>query len=244
MRPGKPGRCTSSDDLGDNDRVSHFLDGLLNLSPIWIYLIVGLLVFAEDAIFIGFVLPGETAAVLAGVSSSVGQTKLAVAMIVVVVAAITGDSVGYEVGRHFFGPKIIDSRFLRNHRHKLNGAEDFLQRRGGSAVFLGRFTAFFRAMMPALSGAARMPYRKFLFWNAGGGIIWGSLYVLLGHLAGNSYAAIEQKVGRGLAIGVAVVVVVALIAWRVRSERKDKADERGYAGDQVADGTAPRADQG
>jgi len=219
--------------------VSSFLDGLLQLSPIWIYVIVGLLVFAEDAIFIGFVLPGETAAVLAGVSASFGQTQLAISMIVVVVAAIGGDSVGYEVGKHVFGPKIIDGRFLRNHRHKLNGAEGFLQRRGGSAVFLGRFTAFFRAMMPALAGAARMPYRRFLVWNAAGGIIWGSLYVILGYLAGSSYHAIEQKVGRSLAVGLVVVVVVAAVVWRVRSRRMEKAQEQEYAGEQGGDAPPP-----
>ena len=223
--------------------MSQLLDGILNLSPIWIYLIVGLLVFLEDAIFIGFVLPGETAAVLAGVSASFGQTELAVAMIIVVVAAILGDTVGYEVGKHVFGPKIIDGRFLRGHRHRLNSAEDFLKRRGGTAVFLGRFTAFFRAMMPALAGAAGMPYRTFLVWNAAGGIIWGSLFVTLGYLAGHSYRAIEQTVGRGLAIGVAAVVVVAAVVWKIRSERHDKSEEREYAAEQVGDEPAANADR-
>ena len=224
--------------------MSQLLDGILNLSPIWIYLIVGLLVFAEDALFVGFVIPGETAAVLAGVSTSLGQTQLAVAIVVVVVAAIVGDTVGYEVGKHLFGPKIVDGRFLRKHRHRLRGAEDFLQRRGGSAVFLGRFTAFFRAMMPALAGAAKMPYRRFVVWNAAGGIIWGTLFVVLGHLAGNSYAAIEQKVGRGLAIGVAAIVVAAIIVWRVRSERKDKAEEQAYAVPHQDEDPAPKAEHG
>ena len=222
--------------------MSNFLDGLLQLSPIWIYLILGLLVFAEDAIFIGFVLPGETAAVLLGVSASFGQTHLAIAMAVVVVAAIAGDSVGYEVGKHFFGPKIIDGRLMRGHRHRLDSAEDFLQRRGGSAVFLGRFVAFFRAMMPALAGASKMPYRRFVLWNAAGGIIWGSTYVVLGYLAGHSYRAIEQSVGRGLAIGVAVIVVVAAVVWKLRSDRRDKAQEQQYAGKQAGEAPSPSAD--
>ena len=222
--------------------MSNFLDGLLQLSPIWIYLILGLLVFAEDAIFIGFVLPGETAAVLLGVSASFGQTHLAIAMAVVVVAAIAGDSVGYEVGKHFFGPKIIDGRLMRGHRHRLDSAEDFLQRRGGSAVFLGRFVAFFRAMMPALAGASKMPYRRFVLWNAAGGIIWGSTYVVLGYLAGHSYHAIEQRVGRGLAIGVAVIVVVAAVVWKLRSDRRDKAQEQQYAGKQAGEAPSPSAD--
>ncbi|MEO7061662.1 MAG: DedA family protein [Lapillicoccus sp.] len=209
--------------------MSSLVDGILGLSPVWIYLLVGLLVFAEDAIFIGFVIPGETAAVLAGVSASVGSTEVVASVIVVVVAAILGDSVGYEVGKHIFGPHIVDSRFLKGHRHKLNGAERFLQERGGSAILLGRFVAFFRAMMPALAGAAGMPYRRFLPWNAAGGLVWGSTFVVLGYLAGNSYAAIEQKVGRGLAIAVAVIVVAAIVVWRVQSRRSEKREETAYA---------------
>jgi len=213
--------------------VSGLLDGffstLLSLPPALVYLAVFALVFAEDAIFIGFVIPGETAAVLAGVSSTLGTTSFVLSILIVVVAAVVGDTVGYEVGKHVFGPRILSGRFFGRHRHKLARAEDFLQRRGGSAVFLGRFTAFFRAMMPALAGAAQMPYRTFLLWNALGGVIWGTLFVALGHVAGQSYKAVEEKVGRGLAIGVVAVVVVALVAWRVYESRKDRRDEREYA---------------
>ena len=211
-----------------SDLLDRFFTSLLGLSPVLVYAVVFALVFAEDAIFVGFVIPGETAAVLAGVSSTLGTTSFAVCIAVVVVAAILGDSVGYEVGKHVFGPRILSGRFLGRHRHKLARAEDFLQRRGGSAVFLGRFTAFFRAMMPALAGAAGMPYRTFLPWNALGGIIWGTLFVTIGHVAGASYQAVEQKVGRGLAIGVVVIVVVAAVAWKVYEVRKDRKDEREY----------------
>ena len=217
--------------------MSGLLDGfftrLLELPPALVYLVVFALVFAEDAFFVGFVIPGETAAVLAGVTSSVESTNLGLSILVVVAAAIIGDSVGYEVGKRFFGPKVLDGRLLGKHRHKLARAEDFLQRRGGSAVFLGRFTAFFRAMMPALAGAAGMPYRTFLAWNALGGVIWGSLFVTLGHVAGRSYQVVEQKVGRGLAVGVVVLVVAAAVVWKVYEVRKDRRDEQEYASEHL-----------
>jgi membrane protein DedA with SNARE-associated domain len=219
--------------------VSGVLDGffetLLGLSPGLVYLVVFAQVFDEDAIFVGFVIPGETAAVLAGVASSLGTTSFALSIVVVVTAAILGDSVGYEVGKHVFGPRVLDGRLLGKHRHKLARAEDFLQRRGGSAVFLGRFTAFFRAMMPALAGAASMPYRTFLRWNALGGIIWGTLFVTIGHVAGTSYKAVEEKVGRGLAFGVVGVVIVVAVGWKVYEVRKDRREEREYASE-PADG--------
>jgi len=211
---GRPGT------VGQTDQVSGTLDNLLNLDPVWLLLVCGLLVFAEDAVFVGFVLPGETAAVLAGVGAGLGHVPLPAALVVVIVAAIVGDSVGYEVGKKWLGPALDRLRFLDRHRHRIEQAQDFLRRRGGAAVFLGRFTAFFRAMMPALAGTSRMPYRYFLAWNAAGGIVWGAIYVSLGYLAGNSYHRIEKVVGRGFAVGLAVIVVVALIVWRVRSERK------------------------
>lgn len=217
--------------------MSGLLDNILGLPPVWIYLLVGLIVFAEDAIFVGFVIPGETAAVLAGVAASLGLTNLAVSIVVVVAAAIIGDTVGYEVGRHVFGPKVLDSRLLGKHRHKLARAEEFLRKRGGSAVFLGRFTAFLRAMTPALAGASGMPYRTFLIWNAAGGVIWGTLFVVLGHVAGSSYKAVEEKVGRGLAVGVVAVVLIALIGWRIWESRKDRREEQEYA--RVTDGGSP-----
>jgi membrane protein DedA with SNARE-associated domain len=201
--------------------VTRFLDQILHLSPVWVYLVVALLVFAEDAVFVGFVVPGETAAVLAGVATALGRADLAIAIVVVVAAAIVGDSVGYEVGKHL-GPRLLNLKILRKRRAGIDRALDFLRRRGGLAVFLGRFTAFFRAVMPALAGASRMRYPTFLVWNAAGGIVWGTGYVVLGHLAGSSYKTLETKVGHGAAIGIGAFVVLALIVWRVRKHLRER----------------------
>ncbi len=159
---------------------------------------MALVVFAEDALFVGFVLPGETVAILGGVAANRGHVSLAAVIAVVVVAAIVGDSVGYEVGRHL-GPRILGLRVLRRpqRQRRLADAQELLARRGGSAVFLGRWVAFFRAVMPALAGTARMPYPKFLAFNAAGGLVWGTAVVLAGYLAGASYAKVEKALGPG-----------------------------------------------
>ena len=191
---------------------------LLDLPPLVVLALVGLLVFAEDALFVGFVIPGETAAVLGGVAASRHTVPLVAVGAVVVVAAIVGDSVGYEVGKHL-GARLLDSKLLMKRRDKLARAQEFLARRGGAAVFLGRFVAFFRAVMPALAGSSKMPYARFLPWNAAGGLVWGTGFVLLGYLAGNSYEAIARTAGRDVAFVVAAVVVVALLVWRVREYR-------------------------
>jgi membrane-associated protein len=208
--------------LGHTCPVTQLLDGILGLDPLLILLVTGLLVFAEDAIFVGFVIPGETAAVLAGVGAGVGQVALSLSIVVVVTAAIVGDSVGYEVGRRFFGPRVLTSPLLARHQVRIMRAQSFLRRRGGIAVFLGRFTAFFRAMMPALAGASEMPYRKFLAWNAIGGVVWGTGFVVLGYAAGASYHEVEKQVGRGVAIAIGTIVVLALVVWRVRARRRER----------------------
>lgn len=199
--------------------MSGLVDRLLGL-PGWLVLLVtGAVVFAEDALFVGFVLPGETIALLAGAAAKLGHVSLAGVLVVVVVAAIVGDTVGYEMGRHL-GPRALELGVLRKRRRRLDDAQDLLARRGGSAVFLGRWVAFFRAVMPALAGVARMPYPRFLAFNATGGLAWGVTVVLLGYAAGASYARVEQSLGRDAAVVVLAIVVVAVVVWRVRSHRR------------------------
>ena len=200
------------------------LDHLFTLNPVLVYVVVTALVFAEDALFVGFVLPGETAAVLGGVIASQGKVHLWLMLVLVVAAAIVGDTVGYEIGRHV-GPRILQLRILDKRRRRLDDAQDFLRRRGGWAVLLGRFIAFFRAVMPALAGTARMHYLKFLGFNAAGGLLWGVGFVTLGFVTGNSYKAVEKAVGRGVAAVVVVVLVIALVVWRIRAHRSESADE-------------------
>ncbi|TQM55160.1 DedA family protein [Humibacillus xanthopallidus] len=193
-------------------------------APMWlVLLVVGGIVFLEDAVFVGFVVPGETVALLGGVTASLGHVPFPVVLVVVVVAAIVGDSVGFEVGRHL-GGRVVQLRAFARHRARIAQAQDFLGRRGGSAVFLGRWTAFLRAVMPALAGMSRMHYPTFLAWNAAGGIAWGSVVVTAGYLAGRSCARVETWLGRGAGIAVAVIAVVALVVWQVRRHRADAED--------------------
>jgi membrane-associated protein len=192
---------------------------LLGLSGWPVYGLVGLVVFVEDALFVGFVVPGETAAVLGGVAASTGHVSLAVIMATVVAAAILGDTVGYEVGRHF-GPRLLRTSLLQRRRERIDAAREQLARRGGMAVFLGRFVAFLRATTPALAGTAGMPYPRFLAFNAVGGIVWGVAVVMIGYLAGNSYATVEKTFGQAAGLIVLALVLVGIGVWWVRRHRK------------------------
>jgi membrane protein DedA with SNARE-associated domain len=104
-----------------------------------------------------------------------------------------------------------------------------LRRRGGPAVFLGRFTTpFFRAVMPGLAGLSEMRYRIFLLWNALGGFAWGITYSLVGYFAGASYETVASRIGTGAAIFAGVVVVGLLLIWYVRRRRRERAEEEAY----------------
>ena len=203
--------------------MSSITNELARLSGPVALLLIGALVFGETAIFLGFVIPGETAAVLGGVLASRGRVSLPLLIVVVVVAAVTGPLVGYEIGRHL-GSRVIAARRMHRVAAGMGRAQAVLRRRGGLAVLLGRFVAVLRALMPAVAGTTRMPYRIFLFYNVLGGIIWGVGYCLLGYAAGSAYAAIERTVGTGVAVAVAVVVVVAVAFWAIRRHRREEAE--------------------
>jgi membrane protein DedA with SNARE-associated domain len=185
----------------------------------WVaYLVIAALVFGETAVFVGFVLPGEIATILGGVLASRGHVTLAVLVLVVVAAAITGPFVGYEIGRRT-GDRLFAAKALRRVRGGAERTRSVLTKRGGAAVFLGRFIAVARAIMPAAAGAAGVRLATFAIYNVLGGLLWGVGYCLLGYLAGSAYAVVERRVGTGLAIAIGAVVVVAAVVWAIRRHR-------------------------
>jgi membrane-associated protein len=199
--------------------VNSIVSGLAHLSGWVAYAVIAALVFGETAVFLGFVLPGETAVIIGGVLASRGHLSLATLAAVVVVSAVAGPLVGYEIGRRL-GDRLFAARALRRVPGGPQRARTALRERGGLAVLLGRFVAFVRAVMPAAAGAVRVPYRTFLFYNVVSGVVWGVGYCVLGYLAGSAYSAVERRVGTGLAIAVAAVVVAAVAVWAVRRHRR------------------------
>ncbi len=163
--------------------ISRLLQPLLSLQGWEAYALVGLLVFAEDSVMLGFVFPGETAAILGGVLASKGGVTLPGIIAVVVLCAIAGDSVGYAIG-HRWGDSLLKLGPLRKRQKGIDMALEQLRRRGATAVFVGRFSAFLRAVIPGLAGMSRMHYRLFLGANAAGGLVWGVTFCLLGYFVG------------------------------------------------------------
>jgi len=198
--------------------LSSLASGIAHLSGWLAYGVVAALVFGETAVFLGFVVPGETAVVLGGVLASRGHVSLRLLIVCVVVAAVAGPLVGYEIGRRM-GDRLFSARILSRIPGGVDRARSVLRERGGMGVLIGRFVAILRALVPAAAGAAEVRYRTFFIYNLVGGVIWGVGYSLLGYLAGSAYTVIERRVGTGLAIVVAVGVIAALAGWAVRRHR-------------------------
>ena len=215
------------------------LPQLLHVPSPVVLAVVAAMVFGEAAFFLGFVVPGETAVLLGGFLASTGKLSVVSLASVVVVAAIVGDTVGYQVGRKL-GPRMLRTRMLSKHERRVEGARRFLDGRGASAVFIGRFTAFLRAVTPGLAGLSRMHYPRFLAWNAAGGVVWGVGVVVAGYLAGSSYEKVAHYLGQGGAIVVGVLVVAGFLVWRWRRKRTEAAHENGA---EAADSQAQPSDE-
>lgn len=189
--------------------------------PLFILLI--LLAFAEAAAFIGFVLPGETSLLIGGVLAHHEVWPLWLFLLCAIIGAIAGDSVGYEVGKHF-GPRIEVSRMgkLVGPRRWLLAQRIFDKYHGG-AIFFGRAQALLRALVPALAGMNKVPYWTFLKWNAAGGIVFSTTIVLLGYEFSDKLAKVEHAL-KFWAIGFLTVAVLVFIYIKRKVEAMIEAE--------------------
>ncbi len=158
--------------------MAHLADRILLLPPAVALLLVFALP-ALEAAFVGFIVPGEIGVILGGVLANQHKLPLWAALVAGIAGAVIGDSVGYEIGKRY-GERIltkIPNRILK--QEHLDRAEESVRRNGGKAVFVGRFTAALRVLVPGFSGMSRIPYGTFLAWNAAGGALWATAFVLL-----------------------------------------------------------------
>jgi membrane protein DedA with SNARE-associated domain/membrane-associated phospholipid phosphatase len=192
--------------------------------PVWVALI---LVFAvpalESSAFVGFVFPGEITLLLGGVLAYEGRVSVAAVLVAGIAGAIVGDSVGYLVGRRY-GRHLLEGTLGRwvNHRH-FDHAERYRSERGGKAVFVGRFTAALRVMIPGLAGMSRMHYPTFLVYNIAGGVGWVVLSVALGYAGGSSWRHMEHLASRIGLLALAVVVLGVVGGYLLRTSRDGRA---------------------
>ncbi|HET8883936.1 MAG TPA: VTT domain-containing protein [Candidatus Saccharimonadales bacterium] len=168
---------------------------------------VALIIFAETGLLIGFFLPGDSLLFTAGFLVQVGilNTNIHLFVLLLFVAAVLGDTVGYTFGRRV-GRKVFerpDSRIFK--QAYLQQAETFYEKHGGKTIILARFIPIVRTFAPVVAGTAKMKYKTFIAYNVIGGLAWTAGITYLGYLLGAWFTSI------GLDIDEVILPIVALI---------------------------------
>jgi len=161
---------------------------MLAVPPQLGYPVLFALIFGESA---GLPLPGETALLTAGVLAGTGQLSLPLVIVVAVVAAVTGDSLGYWLGRRG-GRAVLAHRrgpFAVVRLHALERGERFFERHGATTVLLGRFVPGVRVVAAVLAGAGAMPWPRFAIYNLSAAFLWAAMAASLASLVGPAVAA-------------------------------------------------------
>ncbi len=150
-----------------------------------VYLILFAVIFCETGlVFLPF-LPGDSLIFAAGTFAGIGQLNFWFLMILIILAAIIGDTVNYEIGKHF-GRKLLDNKkFTIVKKENLDKADALIAKYGSLAVFIARFMPIIRTIVPFVVGMGKLDYKKFITFNALGGITWVTLFLCLGYFFGN-----------------------------------------------------------
>ena len=168
----------------------------------------------------GVPLPGETALIAASVLASQGNYSIVAVIVVAAAGAVVGDNAGYWIGRKGGRALLRRIPYLRDYFARiLPPAERFFERHGAKAVFFGRFVSILRVTAAWLAGISHMPWWRFLFWNAAGGVVWATAFGVVAYYSGRAAADAINHYGLYAGIGLAVLIVIAVVGihfWRRR----------------------------
>jgi membrane-associated protein len=205
--------------ITDPDELSILIDTVL--SGWWVYGVMVAIVYFENAILLGFILPGDSLLFTLGVVSGTGKINVWLLMGVLVVAAIAGDSTGYFLGKKT-GPAIFsrpDSRLFK--QEYVRRTQAFFERYGGKTILIARFVPVIRSFAPFMAGVGQMPYRTFVFYNVIGSFVWVILLTMLGYWLGN-VPWIKENFEKAILIVVFLSFMPAIIEY-IRHRRASKA---------------------
>ncbi|MDQ6885005.1 MAG: DedA family protein [Candidatus Dormibacteraeota bacterium] len=208
----------------------HFVTSNLdNLLSSYGYLAVFLFVGIES---IGIPFPGETMLVTAGIYAGTTH-RLSIVFIIVAAAAgaIVGDNIGYVIGR-VGGYRLLRryGKYIRLEEPRLKLGQYLFRKHGSKVVFFGRFVSILRTFAAFLAGVNLMPWRRFLFYNAAGGILWSTFYGVASYQLGSKITTLSKPVDFVLIVVGALAVVGAVVFLRINEERLTREAERAMPG--------------
>ena len=192
---------------------------LLPLFTSWVgYAMLFAIVFAETGLLVGFFLPGDSLLFVVGTVAGAGHLDIVTVNVVLIAAAIIGDTVGYMLGRQT-GPRIFsrpDSRLFR--REHLERTQQFYEKHGGKTIIYARFVPIIRTFAPFIAGVGRMEYSRFIAFNVFGGIGWVIGMTMLGYGLGN-VPIVKQHLEKVILL-IVFLSVLPVIAEAVKAYRK------------------------
>ena len=193
-----------------NEILSWILDVVQSVDPVLRTLLAGVGILLETSILIGLVVPGDTIAIVAATGVQ-NVPQFVFLVIAIIVGALTGESIGFALGR-YFGPRIRASRLGRRiGEHNWQRAENYLDRRGGLAIFVSRFLPVLHSLIPLTVGMSTMRYRRFMTWTIPASVLWALAYVSVGAAAAGSYRQMADRLHYAGYIFVAIIVAFALL---------------------------------
>jgi membrane-associated protein len=170
------------------DLILHLDRHLLELAQsygLWVYAVLFVIVFLETGVVVTPFLPGDSLLFVAGTIAAAGELNIHSLVLLLIAAAIAGDSLNYAIGR-YLGPRVFrfdDSRFFK--RAYVDRTHAFFERHGGKAIILARFVPIIRTYAPFVAGIGAMHYRRFLMFNVTGAVLWVALLGYAGFFFGN-----------------------------------------------------------
>ncbi|GAA0522678.1 DedA family protein [Paractinoplanes deccanensis] len=190
---------------------------MLDLIDRFGYLGVAGVVFVES---FGIPAPGETAIIAGAVAAGRGHLDIVAVAVVGFLAAVIGDTIGFEIGRRGGRPLVHRfGRYVRLTPERLDKVQGFMSRQGPKIIVVARFVEGLRQFNGIVAGLSGLPYRTFLAWNAVGAALWVGLWSTGGYLAGDHIEQIAKTLSRYAVIAVAVAIL-AVIAYLWRRRRK------------------------
>lgn len=192
--------------------VTGWLEGA---SVLTFLIIVGVIIFAESGLLVGFFLPGDTLLFSVGFFAAQGHVPLAAALLVIFVCAVVGDNVGYTIGRRL-GPRLFKKKdgivFRQSYVAR---AEAFYEKHGGKTIILARFVPVVRTFAPMVAGVGKMPRQRFVLYNIVGAGVWTGLVVMLGYWFGSLIDPHVMEKFILLAVGGAMLLSFGPMIWHV-----------------------------
>jgi membrane-associated protein len=191
-----------------NDWLTALLETLASLGA-WRYAVAFIGMFCETSLFIGLLIPGDTIVLFTSTANH-GAGEWLLLLLSVIAGSLSGETLGYLIG-YWFGPRIRASRLGRRiGDRQWDRSERWIERRGGTAIFLSRFLPVLHALVPVTVGASDYPYRRFLAWTAPACVLWALIYVSAGTAAGSSYRVLSRSLHSASWIFLAAVILFLL----------------------------------